>query len=157
MKICAGTYRYRVGRIIIGNVPPPPPPRTAFTLPIHILSRTVRRSGHIIYPFEDGYADVMDEDLPADFVGRYAWFRFFGDTFKRSFKVLNVREDITQEDLKGFADYLVDNKVLMNTKGEPIRRAVRATVHVKTATSLYEAEVPEHDLPVIDKQPTLPT
>lgn len=154
-KIFVGSVRTRVGKIIIGDIPPPDPPTIKYRLPLITFSARSRAGFIRIVHKEQGAADIddpfpLDDDdtLPSDFVGSYGWFRFYAPSGKRGIKFRNAREDVTEAELKAVADYIIDNKILLNSKGDALQYCVRASV-VRT----YEEDIP---LNVIDKVDTLP-
>lgn len=100
-------------------------PSFRFNLPL-IVSTARTFAGRIVIK-STGYSDI-DDPLPADFVGSFIWFRFFAPTGKRGLKLRNARPDLTKQDLQDVADYLIDNQVLLNSKGDPLTTAVRASV-----------------------------
>lgn len=124
VTICAGVSRRRSGRIIIGDVPPSKPPPKYFNLPIALFYQR-SRCGRLAFksePLDD------DDPLPDDFVGSYGWFRFFAPTGKRGMKFRNVRDDVTEAELKEFADFVINNQVLLNSKGDPLTGVIRASI-----------------------------
>lgn len=100
-------------------------PQFRFNVPL-IVSTARSFAGRIVIK-PTGYADI-DDPLPADFIGSFIWFRFFAPTGKRGLKLRNARPDVTKQDLQDVADYLIDNQVLLNSKGDPLTHAVRASV-----------------------------
>ena len=114
-----GIGRLRSGRIRRGKTHPPQPPRRFIALHLyHGVGRA--RTGHIYLKNEP------DEEFP---LGRHAWFRFRGDDgHKRSFKVLNVRGDLTEAELRDFAWWVVSNQILLNSKGRPLKTPVKVSI-----------------------------
>ena len=128
--------RAMTGRIQIGDTTPLPKPKFTFAAPFFI-STARNITGRIWLIQRHEAADIDDDPLPPDFVGTYIWMRFRGaDGSKRAFKLRNAREDVTKEELKAAADYVVQSGALLNSKGFPLTQTVRVSVNVKAVTDI---------------------
>lgn len=151
--IFVGLVRTRVGRIFIGNIPPPDPPTVNHRLPLVIYTAR-SRTGFIRVTHKPPDAADIDEPFPFDdgdiCVNHFIWFRLNGLYSKRAFKLRNAREDVTREDLKEVADFIIDNQILYTTKQDPIIRAIRASV-----VHVGEENIPLDTIPKTDTPPKI--
>lgn len=145
LRIGIGTRRY-----VIGHIGPilPPAPVEPMRLRISLGFGRLIRTGNIRWRNDHGNTDPLDDDdpLPADYVGSYIWFRWLAATGKRGMRIRNPRDDVTEADLKTFMQYVVDNEVLRNSKGDLLTTALRASV-LKTKEEIIPLDTSVHILP----------
>lgn len=123
LKVKVGTHVHKSGTITLTNNTQP------FRFNVKLTVKTARLvNGHIILK-KPGNADIFDDDpLPENFTGSFIWFRWFAPSGKRGMKLRNARPDLTKAELQEVSDYLIQNQVLLNSKGDPLQYAVRASV-----------------------------
>lgn len=124
LKVKVGTHVHKSGTITLTNNTQP------FRFNVKLTVKTARLlNGHIVLKPRGGSADIFDDDpLPDDYIGSFIWFRWFAPSGKRGMKLRNARPDLTKAELQEVSDYLIQNQVLLNSKGDPLQYAVRASV-----------------------------
>ena len=124
LNVKVGTHVHKSGTITLTNNTQP------MRFNLRLTVKTARLlNGHIVLKPRGGSADIFDDDpLPEDFIGSFIWFRWFAPSGKRGMKLRNARSDLTKQDLQDVSDYLIQNQVLLNSKGDPLQYAVRASV-----------------------------
>lgn len=81
----------------------------------------------------------------------FIWFRLNGLYSKRAFKLNNARPDVTKDELKEVADYIIKNRILFTTKDDLVIKRVRASV-----VHVTEENIPLNDDLPGDLEPLLP-